>query len=71
MFCRRKNVSIQVDKLQRQICHKCISDNILIPTAKVCDGIVDCPDLSDECLCENSDNLQICADIKQVIIKDQ
>ena len=65
------STKIQVDKLQRQSCHKCISGNTLIPTAKVCDGIIDCPDLSDECLCENSDNLQICADMKQVITKDQ
>ena len=25
---------------------------MIIPTTRVCDGVIDCPDLTDECLCD-------------------
>ena len=32
----------------------CLNASVIIPRQKVCDGLIDCPDLSDECLCEGS-----------------
>lgn len=35
---------------------------MIIPVTSVCDGIIDCSDLSDECLCEEA-NPQICEQV--------
>ncbi|CAK8693080.1 unnamed protein product [Clavelina lepadiformis] len=40
-------------KFDRAKCFKCLDDSMIVPRHKVCDGVVDCSDLTDECLCEN------------------
>nr|CAB3263492.1 low-density lipoprotein receptor-related protein 1B-like [Phallusia mammillata] len=34
-------------------CFQCLQDGLMISRRQVCDGIVDCPDLSDECSCND------------------
>ncbi|CAK8672866.1 unnamed protein product [Clavelina lepadiformis] len=34
-------------------CFKCLDNRLIISPKQVCDGVIDCFDLSDECLCEN------------------
>ena len=41
-------------KLNRSRCFQCLNSSMIIPLSRVCDGLVDCPDLSDECLCEEN-----------------
>ena len=36
-------------------CSRCLSDNSIISSKQICNGIIDCQDLSDECLCNNLD----------------
>ena len=43
-------------------CHSCLVDNMIIPTTSVCDGVIDCSDLSDECLCDHA--IPVCDEIK-------
>ena len=33
---------------------ECLNDSTVIPAHEVCDGDIDCPDMSDECLCMNA-----------------
>ena len=33
-------------------CFLCLDGSMVIPRLKVCDNVIDCSDLSDECLCE-------------------
>jgi len=33
-------------------CFICLDGSMIIPSQKVCDDVIDCSDLSDECLCE-------------------
>ncbi|XP_076802491.1 uncharacterized protein LOC143446638 isoform X2 [Clavelina lepadiformis] len=35
-------------------CFKCLDNHLIISPKQVCDGVIDCHDLSDECLCENT-----------------
>jgi len=35
-------------------CFRCLDDSFVVSSKKVCDGIFDCKDLSDECLCANN-----------------
>nr|XP_039259229.1 G-protein coupled receptor GRL101-like isoform X2 [Styela clava] len=48
-------------------CFMCLNDVTVIASTSVCDGIIDCPDLSDECLCDKS-RPRIC---EQVISYDE
>ena len=42
-------------------CFECLDKRLLISLKQVCDGVIDCYDLSDECLCEtNLRNSSIC-----------
>ena len=34
-------------------CFTCLDRSMVIPRQKVCDEVIDCSDLSDECLCES------------------
>ncbi|XP_039247954.2 uncharacterized protein LOC120325854 isoform X1 [Styela clava] len=43
-------------------CFQCLDNSMLIPASRICDGIIDCSDLSDECLCED-DVPDICTKI--------
>ncbi|XP_076809170.1 uncharacterized protein LOC143452185 [Clavelina lepadiformis] len=43
-------------------CFKCLDDRLIISPKQICDGLFDCFDLSDECLCENP-SLPECLDI--------
>ncbi|CAK8682153.1 unnamed protein product [Clavelina lepadiformis] len=42
-------------------CFKCLDDHLTISQDKVCDGVIDCHDFSDECLCD--DVISECRDI--------
>ena len=39
--------------LNGESCFRCISDQIIVSSKQLCNGIFDCFDASDECLCEN------------------
>ncbi|XP_078492175.1 uncharacterized protein LOC144747763 [Ciona intestinalis] len=41
-------------------CFKCLDGKLLLSPNQVCDGIIDCFDLSDECLC---DDQEVCSDV--------
>ncbi|CAK8686056.1 unnamed protein product [Clavelina lepadiformis] len=43
-------------------CFKCLDNRLIISPKQVCDGVIDCFDLSDECLCENP-SLPACLDV--------
>ncbi|CAK8686110.1 unnamed protein product [Clavelina lepadiformis] len=43
-------------------CFKCLDNRLIISPKQVCDGVIDCFDLSDECLCENP-SLPECLDV--------
>ena len=32
-------------------CFECLDGTMIVPRQKVCDGVINCSDLSDECLC--------------------
>jgi len=62
-----KNFSVCVDQSDRCIddkgmfiCARCFHNNTIIATKQICDGIIDCLDLSDECVCENSPAFPLC-----------
>ena len=44
-------------------CFQCFDKRLMISSKQVCDGVIDCFDLSDECLCENSGNNPLCANL--------
>ena len=52
LFSFRQTIPASDRKLNRTRCFECLDSSIVIPVSRVCDGLVDCPDLSDECLCE-------------------
>ncbi|CAK8685869.1 unnamed protein product [Clavelina lepadiformis] len=43
-------------------CFRCLDNRLIISPKQVCDGAIDCFDLSDECLCENP-SLSECLDV--------
>ena len=47
-------------------CFQCIDKRMLISSKQVCDGVVDCYDASDECLCPNGPRLPQCIDLAEV-----
>ena len=47
------------DELGKLTCFKCF-DGTIISNNQVCNGVVDCEDLSDECLCENCKVKPLC-----------
>ena len=44
-------------------CFQCFDKRLLISSSQICDGIFDCFDLSDECLCENNFDNIYCKEI--------
>nr|XP_026689954.1 uncharacterized protein LOC100175554 isoform X1 [Ciona intestinalis] len=45
-------------------CAQCITEpGFFISKKQICDGNFDCPDLSDECLCQNQNTSNICANL--------
>ena len=47
-------------------CSRC-ADGSIIPSSALCDGIIDCPDLSDECRCQNP--ISICDAVTPILSK--
>ena len=45
-------------------CFMCLDNSMIIPSNKVCDGEVDCTDLSDECMCLDK-SPHICKQVKK------
>ena len=41
-------------------CFECLDKRLLVSSKQVCNGVIDCYDLSDECLCEINLNSPIC-----------
>ncbi|XP_077973213.1 uncharacterized protein LOC120338026 [Styela clava] len=41
-------------------CFRCFTSKEIIPYGKLCDHVIDCQDLSDECLCKRKGVLNIC-----------
>ena len=48
-------------------CFRCLDGKMIIATANVCDGVIDCSDMSDECMC-TAGAPAICS---QVVISDE
>ena len=44
-------------------CYQCLDKRLLISSRQVCDGVMDCYDLSDECLCDGTSNFSACPDL--------
>ena len=57
-FCANKEDKC-FDKHGNFNCFQCF-DGTIILKRQVCDGLIDCPDLSDECTCEKSKVKQLC-----------
>ncbi|XP_076799429.1 uncharacterized protein LOC143444168 isoform X2 [Clavelina lepadiformis] len=59
-LCFIKSGSLSI--LDSSLCFQCFLGGVIIPRNKICDGIIDCPDLSDECLCQGNVP-RICNDV--------
>ena len=52
--------SDESDLCKNNSCFQCFDERLLISSKQVCDGIFDCYDWSDECLCEDDLNSDLC-----------
>ena len=50
----------QSDLCKNNSCFQCFDRRLLISSKQICDGLFDCYDWSDECLCEHHFNLKSC-----------
>ena len=66
-YCVKLRLCCRSKSINRKMCHRCFNSEIIIPSSSVCDGIMDCPDMSDECLCQISNPL--CRQIKQFSVE--
>ena len=57
-YCSNKEDSC-FDQFGKLTCFKCF-DGTIVLKSQVCDGTIDCNDLSDECACENSEVQPLC-----------
>ena len=57
-YCENKEDKC-FNKFKILTCFRCF-DGTIILNSQVCDGIIDCQDLSDECTCENSKVKPLC-----------
>nr|XP_039248812.1 low-density lipoprotein receptor-related protein 1B-like [Styela clava] len=44
-------------------CFRCLGHPTVISLGRLCDGTIDCPDLSDECLCSKREKPSVCSKI--------
>lgn len=61
-----KNILLIFSVFSDYKCFRCLDRSKIIPASQLCDGIVQCQDLSDECLCQTKKGdklLAICNDI--------
>ena len=47
-------------KNNKFVCSRCLDNKTIISKSQICDNVIDCPDLSDECCCEKSDVEPLC-----------
>ena len=50
----------EIDVCEVNGCFQCVDGSLMIAYDQVCDGIVNCKDLSDECLCRDNLGMEIC-----------
>ena len=46
-----------------EVCTRCLASDTIILKRQLCDGIFNCPDLSDECLCSNGIHSSTCREV--------
>lgn len=54
------NLDACYDSENRFTCYKCLDNKTIISKDQICDNVVDCPDLSDECTCLRSSAEPLC-----------
>ena len=52
-FCVKSRERNSSATFNQSRCFTCLDRSMVIPRQKVCDEVIDCSDLSDECLCES------------------
>ena len=48
------------DKQNQFICSRCLDNKTIISQDQLCDNFIDCPDMSDECTCGNTEMEPLC-----------